>query len=33
MPGGLGSTLKALILGKNVGKPPLLGTSFGVRLT
>ena len=33
MPGGLGSTLKVLILGKNVGTPALLGCSFGVRVT
>jgi hypothetical protein len=33
MPGGLGSTLKVLILGKNVGTPPLLGCSFSVRAT
>ena len=33
MPGGLGSTLKVLILGKNVGSPPLLGCSFAVRVT
>ncbi len=33
MPGGLGSTLKVLILGKNVGQPPLLGCSFRVRVT
>ena len=33
MPGGLGSTLKVLILGKNVGTPPLLGCSFGMRVT
>ncbi len=33
MPGGLGSTLKVLILGKNVGEPPLLGCSFRVRVT
>jgi SAM-dependent MidA family methyltransferase len=33
MPGGLGSTLKVLILGKNVGTPPLLGCSFAVRVT
>ena len=33
MPGGLGSTLKVLILGKNVGAPPLRGCSFRVRLT
>jgi len=33
MPGGLGSTLKVLILGKNVGTPRLRGCSFGVRVT
>ena len=33
MPGGLGSTLKVLILGKNTGRPPLRGCSFGLRLT
>ena len=33
MPGGLGSTLKVLILGKNVGTPPLLGCAFRVRVT
>jgi len=33
MPGGLGSTLKVLIVGKNVGRPALRGCSFGVRLT
>jgi SAM-dependent MidA family methyltransferase len=33
MPGGLGSTLKVLILGKNVGTPTLLGCSFRVRVT
>jgi SAM-dependent MidA family methyltransferase len=33
MPGGLGSTLKVLILGRNVGTPPLLGCSFAVRVT
>jgi SAM-dependent MidA family methyltransferase len=33
MPGGLGSTLKVLILGKNVGKPTLLGCSFRMRVT
>ena len=33
MPGGLGSTLKVLILGKNVGTPPLRGCSFRVRVT
>lgn len=33
MPGGLGSTLKVLLLGKNVGTPPLRGCSFRVRVT
>ena len=33
MPGALGSTMKVLILGKGVGRPPLLGTSFKVRAT
>jgi SAM-dependent MidA family methyltransferase len=33
MPGGLGSTLKVLILGKNVGTPALRARSFGVRVT
>jgi len=33
MPGGLGSTHKVLILGKGVGRPPLLGCSFGQRIT
>ena len=33
MPGGLGSTHKVLILGKNVGRPPLRGCSFGQRVT
>jgi hypothetical protein len=33
MPGGLGSTHKVLILGKGVGRPPLLGCSFGQRVT
>ncbi len=33
MPGGLGSTMKVLLLGKRVGTPPLLGTSFKVRAT
>jgi len=33
MPGGLGSTLKVLLLGKNVGKPALRGCSFRVRVT
>jgi SAM-dependent MidA family methyltransferase len=33
MPGGLGSTMKVLILGKNVGRPQLAGCSFKVRVT
>jgi len=33
LPGGLGSTMKVLILGKGIGAPPLLGTSFRVRAT
>jgi SAM-dependent MidA family methyltransferase len=33
MPGGLGSTHKVLILGKNVGTPTLRGCSFSVRVT
>jgi hypothetical protein len=33
MPGGIGSTHKVLILGKNVGTPALLGCSFKVRVT
>jgi SAM-dependent MidA family methyltransferase len=33
MPGGLGSTMKVLVLGKGVGKPPLAGLSYRVRLT
>ena len=33
MPGALGSTMKVLILGKGVGRPPLLGTSFKIRAT
>ena len=32
-PGGLGSTHKVLILGKNVGAPALKGCSFSVRVT
>ena len=32
MPGGLGSTMKAMVFAKNVGKPPLRGTASG-RLT
>jgi hypothetical protein len=33
MPGGLGSTHKVIVLGKNVGAPLLAGCSFGSRLT
>ena len=33
MPGGLGSTHKVLLLGKNVGTPALRGCSFSVRAT
>jgi SAM-dependent MidA family methyltransferase len=33
LPGGLGSTHKVLIFGKNVGKPALTGLSYRVRLT
>jgi SAM-dependent MidA family methyltransferase len=33
MPGGLGSTHKVLILGKNIGTPRLRGCSFGQRVT
>jgi SAM-dependent MidA family methyltransferase len=33
MPGGLGSTLKVLILGKNVDRPALSGCSFRMRVT
>lgn len=33
MPGGLGSTMKVLILGKGVGTPVLRGCSFGTRAT
>ena len=33
MPGGLGSTMKVLILGKGVGTPSLAGCSFKVRVT
>jgi SAM-dependent MidA family methyltransferase len=32
-PGGLGSTHKVLLFGKNVGGPPLIGCSYKVRLT
>ena len=33
LPGGLGSTLKVLILGKGVGAPPLSGCSYRMRVT
>ena len=33
IPGGIGSTHKVLILGKDVGAPALLGCSFRVRVT
>lgn len=33
MPGGLGSTMKVLILGKGVGTPPLIGCSYRMRVT
>ena len=33
LPGGLGSTHKVLLLGKNVGRPSLVGCSFKVRVT
>jgi len=33
LPGGLGSTMKVLILSKGVGAPALKGTSFKVRVT
>ena len=33
LPGGLGSTHKVLIFGKNVGTPQLLGCSFSLRAT
>jgi SAM-dependent MidA family methyltransferase len=33
MPGGLGSTMKVLILGKDVGHPALAGCSYRVRVT
>ena len=33
LPGGLGSTHKVLIFGKNVGRPTLKGCSYRVRLT
>jgi SAM-dependent MidA family methyltransferase len=33
LPGGLGSTLKVLIFGKDVGRPTLKGLSYRIRLT
>jgi SAM-dependent MidA family methyltransferase len=33
MPGGLGSTMKVLVLAKGVGRPPLRGCSYRVRVT
>jgi SAM-dependent MidA family methyltransferase len=33
MPGGLGSTMKVLILGKDVGRPALCGCSYRMRVT
>jgi hypothetical protein len=33
LPGGLGSTMKVLILGKGVGTPHLRGCSYRVRIT
>ena len=33
MPGGLGSTMKVLILGRDVGQPALRGCSYRVRVT
>jgi hypothetical protein len=33
LPGGLGSTHKVLILGKEVGRPSLRGCSYRVRVT
>ena len=33
LPGGLGSTQKVMIFGKNVGRPTLQGLSLGTRLT
>jgi SAM-dependent MidA family methyltransferase len=33
LPGGLGSTMKVLLLGKNVGAPRLRGCSYRVRMT
>jgi hypothetical protein len=33
LPGGLGSTMKVLVLGRNVGRPSLLGTAGAWRFT
>ncbi|MCC7415685.1 MAG: SAM-dependent methyltransferase [Acidobacteria bacterium] len=33
MPGGLGSTMKVLVMGKGVGRPALRGVSFAARMT
>ena len=33
LPGGLGSTLKVLVFGRDVGTPALKGLSFGGRMT
>ena len=33
MPGGLGSTMKVLVFGKEVGAPALAGCSYRVRVT
>jgi hypothetical protein len=33
LPGGLGSTMKVLVLGKGVGTPPLRGCSSRMRVT
>jgi hypothetical protein len=33
MPGGLGSTMKVLLAGKDVGTPKLIGCAFGTRFT
>ena len=33
LPGGLGSTMKVMILGKDVATPPLVGCSYRVRMT
>jgi SAM-dependent MidA family methyltransferase len=33
LPGGLGSTMKVMLLGKGVGRPQLRGCSFSTRAT